>query len=77
MNNNKLTLDKPTLAEELNISVRTLERMISDGLMPEPCEKIGKIVWPRVVIEQWLMEQYKKPEQSVEGKKRGRKRLAP
>lgn len=72
----KLTLDKPTLADELNISIKSLERMMSAGLVPEPCEKIGKIVWPRAVIEQWLMEQYKKPEQSVEGKKRGRKRLA-
>ncbi|PKD39614.1 hypothetical protein CWO84_14230 [Methylomonas sp. Kb3] len=75
--NNKLTLDKSALAEELSISVRTLERMIKDGDVPPPSSKIPKIAWPTAVIEKWLLEEYNLTDETTKvEKKRGRKRLA-
>ena len=72
----KLTLDKKALADELSISIRTLERMMKDDLIPKPSDKFGKIIWPRAVIEAWLLDKPIAGEVAKVEKKRGRKRLA-
>jgi excisionase family DNA binding protein len=51
------TLTRKDVAERLQLSPRTLSRMVQDGRLPRP-KKIGRnIRWSEVEFESWLESQ--------------------
>lgn len=49
-----LTLTKKTLAGQLNVSLRTLERMRAAGLIPEPLAGLKRPRWSTEAVMTWL-----------------------
>tara|TARA_R100000315_G_C5138276_1_gene79071 strand:- start:56 stop:265 length:210 start_codon:yes stop_codon:yes gene_type:complete len=50
-------LDRRALQAKLKISLRTIDRMIRDGQLPEPI-RLGKraLRWPSNQINEWIQE---------------------
>jgi predicted DNA-binding transcriptional regulator AlpA len=50
-------LDRRALQAKLKISLRTIDRMIKDGQLPQPI-RLGKraLRWPSSEINQWIEE---------------------
>lgn len=55
-----MSIDKPMLmtgaqvAEELQVTLRTLRRMRAAGEGPKPIEVRGALRWRRVAVERWV-----------------------
>lgn len=49
-----LTLSKRGLAEQLGISVRTLERLRKLGVLPPPLPGFGQPRWATSAVKEWL-----------------------
>ncbi|KAA3637148.1 MAG: DNA-binding protein [Armatimonadetes bacterium] len=47
-------VDIEEVAAELNLSSRTIRRLVADGEMPEPVRIGGSLRWDRVVLGRWI-----------------------
>ncbi len=48
-------LTKTELASVLNISIRSLQRKINKGEVPEPVKIGASLRWVRSLIEEWIL----------------------
>lgn len=57
-NNISSLVGKISLCQRLNISQRTLENMVKDGLFP-PAVRVGKYVyWSEAAVQNWQRRQF-------------------
>lgn len=46
-------VDKATLCERLNISVRTIENMVAAGTFPPPVRVGKRVYWSEIAVRNW------------------------